>query len=509
MATPQEKLAESLAVLKTLQDTGRVAIRSKDLPRTHRERLQSAGFLQEVMKGWYISSSPSEQDGGTTPWYSSFWSFCADYFNDRFGDQWCLSPEQSISIHVGNQTVPQQLQVRSPKAGNKPTQLLHGTSIFDARLKLPESTGLKEHLRVFELPQALIEAVPKFFSTHATDARSALATFADASSVLQLLLSGGHSKIAGRLCGAFRNIGRDQIADDILGTMKSAGYDVRESDPFQDKSELSLPPRVVSPYAGRIRLMWQEMRELVVANFPSPPSPSLDTSDYVNHVEEVFVTDAYHSLSIEGYRVSRELIERVHEGDWDPITNEGDRQQQDALAARGYYQAFQAVKQSVCSVLDQRAEPRSHSEAGEIARRDHGSWYREMFGPLVTAGFLQPGSLAGYRGSRVYLRGSRHVPVSGDVVSDVMPVFFDLLAAEVHPAVRVVLGHFIFVYIHPYMDGNGRIGRFMMNLMLASGGYPWTVIPLERRDEYMESLEAASVEQDIVPFTRFLASLVG
>jgi Fic family protein len=51
-----------------------------------------------------------------------------------------------------------------------------------------------------------------------------------------------------------------------------------------------------------------------------------------------------------------------------------------------------------------------------------------------------------------------------------MPAFFELLREETEPAVRVVLGHFVFVYIHPYMDGNGRIGRFMMNLMMASGG---------------------------------------
>ena len=428
-------------------------------------------------------------------------TFCADYFNDRFGDDWCLSPEQSIAIHVGNQTVPQQLQVRSPRAGNKPTELLHGTSIFDARLKLPEKVTVKEQLRIFELPQALIEAVPKYFSVHATDARSALATFSDASSLLQALLEGGHSKIAGRLCGAFRNIGRDTIADDILSTMKSAGYDVRESDPFDEKAELEFPSRMVSPYAGRIRLLWQQMRDSVIPNFPNPQANSIQTTAYLDHVEEVFVTDAYHSLSIEGYRVSRELIERVHRGDWNPDTNDSDRQQQDALAARGYYQAFQAVRDSVATVL-------GGTPPSEVAQRDHGKWYREMFGPLVTAGFLQAGSLAGYRNSRVYLRGSRHVPVAGETVGDVMPVFFDLLAGESHPAVRVVLGHFIFVYIHPYMDGNGRIGRFMMNLMLAGGGYPWTVIPLERRDEYVESLEAASVEQDIVPFTRFLASLV-
>ncbi len=89
-----------------------------------------------------------------------------------------------------------------------------------------------------------------------------------------------------------------------------------------------------------------------------------------------------------------------------------------------------------------------------------------------------------------------------------MPVLFELLEQEKDPAVRVVLGHFVFVYIHPYMDGNGRMGRFLMNVMLAGGGYPWTVIPVERRDGYMAALEQASVQQNIVPFSRFLGDLV-
>src|SRR5437764_4313086 len=101
-----------------------------------------------------------------------------------------------------------------------------------------------------------------------------------------------------------------------------------------------------------------------------------------------------------------------------------------------------------------------------------------------------------------------HVPPSHEAVRELMPEFFELLQAEAEPAVRVVLGHFVFVYIHPYMDGNGRMGRFLMNVMLASGGYPWTIIPLERRNDYMAALEAASVGQDIRPFAQFLGGLV-
>ena len=88
-----------------------------------------------------------------------------------------------------------------------------------------------------------------------------------------------------------------------------------------------------------------------------------------------------------------------------------------------------------------------------------------------------------------------------------MPVLFELLKEEPEPSVRAVLGHFIFVYIHPYMDGNGRIARFLMNVMMASGGFPWTVIPVEKRNDYMAALEKASVNQEIDDFAKFISEL--
>jgi Fic family protein len=101
-----------------------------------------------------------------------------------------------------------------------------------------------------------------------------------------------------------------------------------------------------------------------------------------------------------------------------------------------------------------------------------------------------------------------HTPPGAEPVRDMMPALFDLLTDEKDPAARVVLGHFMFVYLHPYIDGNGRVGRFLMNVMLAAGGYPWTVIPVEQRNAYMAAIEAASVQNDIAPFTDFLAHLV-
>jgi hypothetical protein len=503
MSLPADKLAESLDALKALQDKGLVAIRAAQLSRTHRQRLLQMGFLREVMKGWYIPARPDEPTGESTAWYASFWSFCADYLTERFGEDFTLSAEQSLNLHIGNWTVPKQLRVRSPKGGNKPIQLLYGSSIFDSRLELQphEDIETKHGLRVITLPAALIGCAPGEFTAHPIDLRTALAMLPDASDVLSRLLSGGHSVVAGRLAGAFRNIGRDRIADQILQTMRTAGYTVNETDPFEDKPAITFGAREISPYVNRLRMMWAAMREPVLKNFPAPPSLPKDATSYLKRVDDLYTSDAYHSLSIEGYRVSAELIERVRSGNLNPDTDKNDRENRNALAARGYWQAFQAVKQSLNSVL-------RGDNPGAVADRDHPSWYRELFGPSITAGILQPADLAGYRNGPVFIRRSMHVPPSRDAVRELMPAFFELLTNEMEPAVRVVLGHFVFVYIHPYLDGNGRIGRFLMNTMMAAGGYSWTIIPVDGRDDYMASLESASVNQDIMPFTRFLSALM-
>jgi hypothetical protein len=395
------------------------------------------------------------------------------------------------------------VQVRSPKGGNKPLSLPHGTSIFDVRLELPPALDVQINngLRIYKLSAGLIASSPTHFTAQPIVMRAALAAITDASEVLGRLLEGGHSTIAGRLAGAFRNIGRVTIADNIVETMRAAGYTITEADPFKGIPHVVLSPRETSPYVNRVTMTWQKMREDVLANFPAPPETQPDKAVYLQHVDDAYVLDAYNSLSIEGYRVNAELIERVRSGDWNPDAAEADRNQRDALAARGYWQAFQRVKQSVGRVL-------SNENAGTVAQADHGAWYRELFGPSITAGILKPADLAGYRSGPVYIRRSLHAPPNRDAVRELMPAFFDLLQVEPEPAVRVVMGHFIFVYIHPYIDGNGRMGRFLMNVMLASGGYPWTVVPVDRRNDYMAALEKASAEGNIVPFAQFLGQLV-
>jgi len=360
---------------------------------------------------------------------------------------------------------------------------------------------VRDGLHLFTTAAALIRVPEAFLAANAIEARVVLASLRDASELLRRLLDGGHTVVAGRLAGALRGLGRGDAANEIVTTMKAAGYDVRESDPFAGRAPEPAPAAAVPPIVGRIQAMWASMRARVLDVFPPPPGLPRDTDAYIRFVEDIYQSDAYHSLSIEGYSVSAELIERVRAGNWDPDHHDADRQSRDALAARGYWQAFQVVKANVGEII-------GGANPGQLVRNTHRDWYRELFQPCVTAGILPARALAGYRNDAVYLRTSRYVPPRWEAVRDAIPAFFDLLEQEREPGVRAVLGHWLFGYIHPYPDGNGRMARFLMNAMLASGGYPWTVVRVEDRNAYLAALDHASIDGDIEPFAGFIAERV-
>ena len=498
----QRRLASALTSLKSLQDSGLTVLRTNDLSRDDREALVAAGFLKPVIKGWYMPSRPGEGDGETTAWYASANDFIARYCEERFGTQWCVSADHSIRIHAGNTALPTQVVVNAPAGGNSVVKLPAGHTILDYKAKDFPAAGNRTSvggLRTMTLEHAFVRVSESFFRTYARDAQIALLALKDGSVLARQLLDGNHSVVAGRLAGALRACGRDAIADDVLSTMRSVGHSVSETNPFADPPPALKLLRGESPYVTRIRLMWESMRRDVIKAFPPAPGLPAAPSAYMAAVKDSYARDAYNSLSIEGYRVTNELIERVASGGWNPEKSETDEHSRDAMAARGYYQARIEVEASIGRIL-------AGSNAGIVASRDHRTWYRELFAPSVAAGLLKAHDLAGYRGHQVYIRNAAHVPPPAEAVRDMMPAMFELLESEPQACVRAVLGHFVFVFTHPYPDGNGRMGRFLMNAMMASGGYPWTVIELARRSEYMAALDEASSNENIVPFAKFVAS---
>src|SRR5580704_11504160 len=291
MAAPNQKLADSLDVLKALQAGGRRVFRSDDLSRVHRERLVENGFLQEVIKGWLISSSPGAHAGDSTSWYASFWEFCAFYSAERFGDEWHLSAEESLWLHGEKTVIPEQIVVCSPKGTNHLMKLLYGTSLYDLKVpELPPAPNLvtRDGLRLFSPTASLVGVGETFFARNPVESQVVLASLPDASDLLRLVLDGGNSTKAGYLAGAFRRIGRAELADEIVGAMKRGGYDVRESDPFDAGQTLGKPRPGAAPIVGRLEMMWAASRDTVIKNFPKAPGlpKERDREAYLRNVDE-------------------------------------------------------------------------------------------------------------------------------------------------------------------------------------------------------------------------------
>jgi Fic family protein len=508
MASPHVKLSNSMAILKAIQDRAGPIIELAEHPAltpVHRKRLQDQGIIAQVIPGWYVANHMNEPAGSSTFWYVHMDQFVAAYANSRFGNRWQMSPEISVLRHSGESGAIKQLVLHSPAASNQVLPLPHGCSLLMYKVKDTtlgaDAVTTDAGLRLLPLEEALIALSPQFFVSQPLAAQIALRSV-DATELARKLLEGDHTTIAGRLAAALKAVGRGEEAGELVAAMKAAGHRVVLSNPFDHELPAYDWKEAESPHVQRVRAMWAQMRPVVIDAFRDVPRVSTaNVPAFLKDIEDRYVADAYHSLSIEGFKVTDELIRKVRAGTWNPDGDAADKEMQGAMNARGYYELHHHVLSLIERVLS-KDEP-----VGELFRKDFTSWYRTMYGPCVQAGLVPAAALAGYRNHPIYIRNARHVPPAAEWVRQCMPVFLELMQQEEDAAVRAVLGHFIFVYIHPYRDGNGRISRFIMNLMLTTAGYRWTIVTVESRDEYMAALDRASGDKDISAFAAFLARL--
>lgn len=492
-----EVIAAALVRVREIADSRHAnIIQSEEISRADRELLLATGWLQEIIRGWYMLVRPDRATGDTTSWYANYWDFIRIYLQHRFADDYCLGAESSLDLHVEIPTIPKQVIV-IVKQGSGLRSLMHNTSmmIYADPKSFPAEVIKKQAINIMSLGYALCKATPNYFQTNPREAEIAL-RLASIDELSKLLIRYNLKTAAARLVGAYQFLKEDDLALQLKSNLATVGMLVNPNNPFQQTAPL-LTGRIKSPYAGRIQAMWAQARGTVEKHFPAPPGIPKSAVNYLKKVDDIYQYDAYNSLSIEGYQVTQELINKVKDRRWNPVNNADDIKLKDAMAAKGYYDAFLQVKNSVKNIL-------AGENSSKVVQKDLSTWYQQLFGPSVKAGILPAEALFGYRDDRVFIRNSIHSPPPKEAVIDAMESFFACLQEEKHPGVRAVLGHYFFVYIHPYMDGNGRIARFLMNAFLASGGYPWTVVRVDNRKKYISVLENTHIRFDLTDFTNFI-----
>lgn len=115
-----------------------------------------------------------------------------------------------------------------------------------------------------------------------------------------------------------------------------------------------------------------------------------------------------------------------------------------------------------------------------------------------------------YRKSNVIISGAEHIPPDYVHLQEEMEKFIEwykIQAQKLHPVEKAARIHADFVKIHPFIDGNGRTARLLMNLELMKDGFPPVVLPVEKRLEYYEALDKAHTKNDYSLFLELAIKL--
>lgn len=207
-----------------------------------------------------------------------------------------------------------------------------------------------------------------------------------------------------------------------------------------------------------------------------------------NSLEALRVELTYHSNAIEGNTLTLRETQLILEG----RTPDAGKPLREIYEARNHDRALRQIEQWA-------AQRPAHAL---LTERD----ILEVHA-LVLAD-IDSSHAGRFRRDRVLIKGTRYIPPSSAKLDALLPATLSLATTpSTHPVLRAAEFHYNLVAIHPFQDGNGRAARLLMNYLLLRCGYPSAIITVERRGEYLSSLEEANVGRTQA-FARFIASCV-
>lgn len=213
----------------------------------------------------------------------------------------------------------------------------------------------------------------------------------------------------------------------------------------------------------------------------------LDPAIVRNLREDLIVRWTYHSNAIEGNTLTLQETKVALEG----ITI-GGKSIREHLEAVNHKNAILLLEELV-----KKNEPLTE-------------WTIKSLHQLILKG-IDDDNAGRYRTVNVRISGAGHLPPDQMVVPELMEKFIKWYhdeAQALHPVERAARVHSDFVKIHPFVDGNGRTSRLLMNLELMKAGYPPAVLPVELRLAYYTFLDSDHVHGDKEPFVDMIAQIV-
>lgn len=195
--------------------------------------------------------------------------------------------------------------------------------------------------------------------------------------------------------------------------------------------------------------------------------------------EKLFLEWTYHSNAIEGNTLTLNETKVVLEG----ITV-GGKTVREHLEIINHQHAINYVEEII------------------VNQESLSEWQIKNLHRLVLKG-IDDAHAGVYREEQVFISGAKHIPPAAYLIQENMEQMMDWYindGVNLHPIERGAMLHVIFVGIHPFIDGNGRTARLLLNLELMKNGYPPIIIKADNRSVYYDALDKAQTTKDYRDF---------
>lgn len=469
--------------------------------RRQREYLKKAGYLFPVARGYWALKQP--EDDAEEVFLLIYWQAVEKVLSSF---TWSLRGPSALAIHNGAQAAQEHLLVRTKEKTNWKLSLplgftvnLRYDSYFDERLiKNMEVAGRSIPIDIPELVfTELDKATPK-----------EVQSFVAGTNFDRLLIEAIYARkpkpvVFNRLVGLAKKAGRPDLAVNLEKIIEAhTHYQIAKRETVKAE-EISAKPQVIHP-------PWVIRQEEQIQEFEAALEKGLKTKisrikkrplkELLTQAREHKKYDTYHSTTLEGYQITPEQVEAILSG----IVQEEESgpdyfdKQRNRMAIVGYSEAYDFVLGQVESDFE-------HPKISEQLVKET---YAKLFKPSLDAKIVDLISLTTYRNIAAFIRGTNYIPPSWEKLPDLMSDFEQSIGAIKNPVSKAILAHFYFVAIHPYIDGNGRTARLLMNYTLLSACYSWITIRADQRAEYFGALNKGTVDGDIMPFGEFILTML-
>lgn len=482
--------------------SSRYVVRSGDFE-DQRERafLKKEGYVDSLNRRYWILKRPEEKIEEVFPLL--YWKIMKEIISDNTGS---LKGISAMQVLTGDQAVQKRLLVRTKEKISQDIPLpleikvtLRQDPLFDLRLiKKVQVAGVDIPV---DIPERVLADISNL---HFEEIRSFIAGTDFDERMLEAVYARNPKPVVfKRLVGLAKKAGRLDLVATLEKIIEAyTHYHVVKKEKL-DTSQLAKKPQVISP-------AWVIRQEEQFKVFEATLEKELKSkiarikkqplSDLLASAREHKKYDTYHSTTLEGYQITPEQVNALLSGIIPEEESGGDylEKLRNRMAIVGYSEAFDFILKKV---QDDFGKP----QANEKLIKDT---YYNLFKPSVDAEILDIVSLTTYRNIAAFIRGTTYVPSSWEKLPDLMPSYAELVGEVENPVVKAILAHYFFVAIHPYIDGNGRTARLLMNYALLTSGYSWITIRAEQRSQYFGALNKGTVDGDILPFGKFIVEML-